>query len=43
MTLRHILNMSSGIFWSEGYEASPLKFDFLDPEKLVIEGVADKT
>lgn len=25
MTLRHILNMSSGIFWSEGYEASPLK------------------
>lgn len=25
MTIRNILNMSSGIFWSEGYEASPLK------------------
>lgn len=25
MTIRNILNMSSGISWSEGYEASPLK------------------
>ena len=25
MTIRNILNMSSGIFWAEGYEASPLK------------------
>ena len=25
ISLRNILNMSSGIFWTEGYEASPLK------------------